>query len=167
LGTPAAGAGRHNQTAAGAAQFPLNQNPNLRNNKMADKRDVEKEKETATDEKPLPVKLVAGSESQPIARVRSDTEQSIIDTLGDDPSKFKEGTREHDLVQSLPENIAKKQAEGKTAKSTEGGSSSEASEEDLEEHTVAELKEIAEKKGVQIPWDANKSDIIKAIKKGK
>jgi hypothetical protein len=134
---------------------------------MADNKHAEKE--AHTDEEPLPVKIVAGPESRPIARVRSDTEQSIIDTLGDDPSKYKEGTREHDLVQSLPENIAKKQAEaeGKTAQPKKGESPSEASEEDLEEHTVPELKEIAEKKGIQIPWDANKHDIIKAIKKGK
>jgi hypothetical protein len=123
-------------------------------------------KEAHTDEKPLPVKIV-GAESTPIQHARSDTEQSIIDSLGDDPSKFKEGTRERDLVESLPENIAKKQKEGKTAKPTEGEPSSEASEQDLEEHTVPELKEIAEKKGIQIPWDANKHDIIKAIKKGK
>jgi hypothetical protein len=149
--------------AAGVAQ--LNQNPNRRNKKMAENKHAEKK--AHTDEKPLPVKIVAGPESQPVARVRSDTEQSIIDTLGDDPSKHKEGTRERDLVESLPENIAKKQAEGKTAQPKEGESPSEASEEDLEEHTVPELKEIAEKKGIQIPWDANKHDIIKAIKKGK
>jgi hypothetical protein len=124
-------------------------------------------KEAHTDEKPLPVKIVAGAEPGLIPNVRSDTEQSIIDTLGDDPSKYKEGTREHDLVSSLPENIAKKKAEEKTAKPKEGEPSYEASDEDLEEHTVAELKEIAEKKGISIPWDANKHDIIKAIKKGK
>jgi len=133
---------------------------------MAEKTDVEKKKETATDDKPIPVKLVGATEPASIPRVRSDTEQSIVDSLGDDPSKFKEGTRERELVESLPENIAKKGEEKKT-QPTEGKSPSEASEEDLEEHTVPELKEIAEKKGIQIPWDANKSDIIKAIKKGK
>lgn len=123
-------------------------------------------KEEHTDEKPLPVKLV-GAESTPIAHARSDTEQAIIDTLGDDPSKHKEGTREHELVSSLPENIAKKKAEEKTAKPKEGEPPSEASDENLDEHTVAELKEIAAEKGIAIPWDANKHDIIKAIKKGK
>lgn len=39
---------------------------------------------------------------------RSATEQSVIDTLGTDPSKYKEGTRERELVEALPENIAKK-----------------------------------------------------------
>jgi len=40
-------------------------------------------------------------------------------------------------------------------------------QQNLEEHTVAELKDIAAEKGIAIPWDANKHDIIKAIKKGK
>jgi hypothetical protein len=122
-----------------------------------------KDIEKATDDKPIPVKLV-GAEPASIPVVRSDTEQSIIDSLGDDPSKYKEGTRERDLVESLPENIAKKKAEGKTE---QGESSSEASEENLDDHTVAELKEIAAEKGITVSWDANKAEIIKAIKKGK
>ena len=40
-------------------------------------------------------------------------------------------------------------------------------DENLEDYTVAELKAMAEKKGVHISWDANKQDIIKAIKKAK
>jgi hypothetical protein len=123
-------------------------------------------KEAHTDEKPLPVKIVGATESTPIQHVRSDTEQSIIDSLGDDPSKYKEGTRERDLVESLPENIAKKREEEKKAQPKEGELPSEASEENLDEHTVAELKEIAAEKGIAIPYDANKAEIIKAIKKG-
>ena len=128
---------------------------------MAEKKDIEK----ATDDKPIPVKLVVGAESTPIPPVRSDTEQSIIDSLGDDPSKYKEGTRERDIVESLPENIAKKREEGKKAQSKEGELPAQA-EQNLDEHTVAELKEIAAEKGITVPWDANKADIIKAIKKG-
>jgi hypothetical protein len=114
---------------------------------MAEKKDVEK----TTDE------------SIPI--VRSDTEQSIIDSLGDDSSKYKEGTREHDLVESLPENIAKKREKGKKAQPKEGELPAEA-EQNLDDYTVAELKDMAAEKGVTIPWDANKAEIIKAIKKG-
>jgi hypothetical protein len=38
---------------------------------------------------------------------------------------------------------------------------------DYEAHTVPELKEMAADKGISIPYDANKADIIKALKKGK
>jgi hypothetical protein len=129
---------------------------------MAEKKDIEK----GTDDKPIPVKLVGAAESASIPVVRSDTEQSIIDSLGDDPSKYKEGTRERDLVEGLPENIAKKKKEGKTEQAKEGELPSEA-EGNLDDYTVAELKEMAAKKGIGVSWDANKADIIKAIKKGK
>jgi hypothetical protein len=41
-----------------------------------------------------------------------------------------------------------------------------AEQQSLDDKTVAELKEIAAEKGIHIPSDANKADIIKAIKKG-
>jgi hypothetical protein len=44
---------------------------------------------------------------------------------------------------------------------------SKTEDEDLEEHTVPELKDIAAQRGITIPWDANKAEIIKAIKKHK
>ena len=75
---------------------------------MAEKKETEEERK-----EPVNVRLVSGPEPEPVAHVRSDTEQSIIDTYGDDPSKFKEGTRERELVESLPENIAKKREEEK------------------------------------------------------
>jgi hypothetical protein len=45
--------------------------------------------------------------------------------------------------------------------------STNAQEQNLEDHTVPELKAIAEEKGIHLSWDANKQDIIKAIKKAK
>jgi hypothetical protein len=77
---------------------------------MADKKDPETETKEGEKE-PLPVRLVAGPEPPAVAHVRSDTEQAIIDTYGDDPEKHKEGSRERSLVESLPENVAKKQRE--------------------------------------------------------
>lgn len=40
-----------------------------------------------------------------------------------------------------------------------------AEKEDLEQYTVAELKDIAAKEGVEVSWDARKDEIIKAIEK--
>jgi hypothetical protein len=40
-------------------------------------------------------------------------------------------------------------------------------QQNLDDKTVVELKEIAEQKGIHVPWDANKADIIKVIKKAK
>jgi hypothetical protein len=99
--------------------------PKPRNTKMPEKKDTDKdlfakEKDTEGEEKkPLDVRVVAGPEPKPLAHQRSDTEQSIIDSYGDDPSKFKEGTHERDLVESLPENIAKKREEEEKKKSDE------------------------------------------------
>ena len=42
-----------------------------------------------------------------------------------------------------------------------------AAQQNLDDMTVAELKEVAAQKGVHVNWDDNKADIIKAIKKGK
>jgi len=58
------------------------------------------------------IRLVAPDFEHPPVK-RSDTEQAIIDEYGTDASKFKEGTREHDLVSGLPENIEKKRKEDK------------------------------------------------------
>jgi hypothetical protein len=94
--------------------------PKPRNIKMPEKKDTEKgsdlyfpEKDSKEGEQkePIPVRLVSGQEPEPTAHRRSDTEQAILDTYGDDPSKFKEGTRERDVVEGLPENIAKKREE--------------------------------------------------------
>lgn len=104
--------GRHTQTRR---EPPRHTKPKPKQIKMADKKDADKElfkkEETEGQEPgqdaPLPVKIVAGDEPKVPAR-RSDTEQSIIDSYGNDPSKHKEGSRERELVESLPENIAKK-----------------------------------------------------------
>lgn len=67
----------------------------------------ETEKELFPEEKGKEAKQ---QHEAPPAR-RSNTEQAIVDTLGADPSKYKEGTREREIVEALPENIAKKRDE--------------------------------------------------------
>ena len=64
------------------------------------------------------------------------------------------------------------QAEIKATKATQTeqqkeDASAKVEEENLEDHTIPELKAIAEEKGIHVSWDANKNDIIKAIKKAK
>jgi hypothetical protein len=77
--------------------------------KMAEKKETEN-KEEGKNDKPLKVQVV-GVEPEPIQVKRSDTEQAILDSIG--AKEPKEGTREHELWSSLPENIAKKQKEDK------------------------------------------------------
>ena len=75
---------------------------------MSEKKEAEPTKDEA---QAAPVAAPVPGGGPAVTTRRSDTEQAIIDTLGTDPSKYKEGTREHDLVQGLPENIAKKREE--------------------------------------------------------
>ena len=79
---------------------------------MAEKKDEPDKKSAAAEEDDVTkVRIVGGPEPEAIAHRRSDSEQSIIDSYGTDPSKHKEGSRERQLVESLPENIAKKREE--------------------------------------------------------
>jgi hypothetical protein len=88
--------------------------PKPRKKKMPENKKAEAKKEEAKAEAEAKreagkeeLKEVLGTENVR----RSDTEQSIIDTYGSDPSKYKEGTRERELVESLPEHQAKKREE--------------------------------------------------------
>jgi len=59
------------------------------------------------------------------------------------------------------------EAKEKEEAARKGGAKSANGEKSLEDHTVDELKEIAESEGVEIPHDARKADIIKAIEKNR
>jgi hypothetical protein len=75
-----------------------------------------------------------------------------------------------DEAEELKAEAAEAEAEAAKVKSAPGwggGQESEQGGERLEDHTVDELKEIAEKEGVEVKSDALKSDIIKAIKKNR
>jgi hypothetical protein len=63
-------------------------------------------------------------------------------------------------------NAKEKESSPAGATPPEGQAAAAASQSNLDEKTVAELKEIAAEKGIHIPSDANKAEIIKAIKKG-
>lgn len=63
---------------------------------------------------------------------------------------------------------AGKRASGKAGEEgTPAGEQSAANGEDLEQHTVEELKQIAADEGVELAHDARKADIIKAIEKNR
>jgi hypothetical protein len=97
--------------AAPRKTVPPKPKPKPMPEKKEEKTEREEKAEKNNEKEPLPVTIVAGGERETVVAHRSDTEQAIIDTYGDDPSKYKEGTREHELVSSLPEHIATKREE--------------------------------------------------------
>jgi hypothetical protein len=67
-------------------------------------------------------------------------------------------------VELTPEDLAEPGTKpGPKSKTGESGS---ASEDDYEAYTIPELREMAEERGIGIRSDANKAEIIKALKKG-
>jgi hypothetical protein len=88
---------------------------------------------------------------------------TAVAPVSEEETKKIEDTVNAEIAAQHKANTPPDQAEDKEKE----GAEPKVEEASLEEHTVPELKEIAEKKGIPIPWDANKSDIIKAIKKGK
>lgn len=81
------------------------------------------------------------------------------------PNKFDEDgnpiPRDPDVeLEPMLEPIGGKTAESGTHSETTGGGT------DYEAHTVPELREMADSRGIQIRSDANKAEIIRALKKG-
>ena len=83
---------------------------------------------------------------------------TIVAKVSDEETKKIEDAVNAEIAASRPAQTEQQKAEAATAK---------VEEQNLDDYTVAELKAMAEEKGIHISWDANKNDIIKAIKKGK
>lgn len=59
-----------------------------------------------------------------------------------------------------------KKQQGETGKGKPRGDESTLTDEEYEAHTVPELREMAEQRGIEVKSDARKDEIIDALKKG-
>lgn len=59
-----------------------------------------------------------------------------------------------------------KKQQGETGKGKHAATTDNVDEENLEEYTVPELRDIADKRGIDVKSDARKDEIIEAIKAG-
>ena len=72
-----------------------------------------------------------------------------------------------DVAKELKEQYGAAHPERETEGSAGKGAGGKGEAENLEDRTVDELKEIADKEGVEVKSDAHKADIIKAIRRGR
>jgi hypothetical protein len=108
--------------------------------------------EEKNDKQPWHYKVVSGKEHPD-----NKPPVTIVSEASDEDAEKEEAAVNAAREKNHPAAVIKVVAEKKAA----------AVEENLDDKTVPELKEIAAAKGVHVNWDDTKADIIKAIKKAK
>ena len=80
-------------------------------------------------------------------------------------AELAKGQPEAASQQNLPEPVVRVELVDPKASAKEGERGAQAAKVNYDEKTVAELKELAAHRNVEIPWDARKDEIIKALEK--